>query len=103
MAGEFQLTAPRGGRPDIGLIDFMDSDFNSRPREGADKFFCRYRLKPVDFNSRPREGADYVTMTDWQLIKISTHGPARGPTSSSAVTGSNPSISTHGPARGPTM
>ena len=56
----FQLTAPQGGRHTA---------------------FDVSRTKTTDFNSRPREGADWHWDL-WQIVlsRISTHGPARGPT-----------------------
>ena len=122
----FQFTPPRGGkrarcpqlipsymisihapaRGQTGLHDLVldgQSNFNSRPREGANRFYRHLQRRPGDFNSRPREGANraschclYFTLLfqftpprggkpdhagrDKILQDISIHAPARGQT-----------------------
>ena len=56
----FQLTAPQGGRRRLWLASEDFNHFNSRPRKGADLFLLPFLRR---------------------LSVISTHGPARGPTS----------------------
>ena len=56
-------------------------NFNSRPREGADLSEMTARKPLSYFNSRPREGADFNSAAFQEISVISTHGPARGPTS----------------------
>ena len=122
----FQLTAPRGGRLSSSAFWIEYGSFQlTAPQGGRHTAFDVSRTKTTDFNSRPREGADWHWDL-WQIVlsRISTHGPARGPTliasrgfrplkfqltaprggrlSCSHDGRINFSISTHGPARGPT-
>ena len=82
IALSFQLTAPRGGR--------------------QTRYMGQHR-QTVYFNSRPREGADGDNQTAKDILEISTHGPARGPTKKRVKEVQREYISTHGPARGPTQ
>ena len=117
-------TQLRGGRHRRGKICTVWMYFNSRPREGADRFETHARCIRIYFNSRPREGADFSLICTLKSPLISTHGPARGPTTRymgqhrqtvyfnsrprEGADGDNQTakdileISTHGPARGPT-
>ena len=73
---------PREGADLVSLAisSSLVIDFNSRPREGADSTRTARTGWSWYFNSRPREGADgKFTVTD-VVLRISTHGPARGPT-----------------------
>ena len=66
-------------------------DFNSRPREGANKAGCPRWAPPGNFNSRPREGANpkptahagnhqifqFPPPRGGELLKICKAGPLR--------------------------
>ena len=55
----FQFPPPRGGeRRNLHDRDERASNFNSRPREGANEIRPGTRVSAGDFNSRPREGAN---------------------------------------------
>ena len=78
----FQLTAPRGGRLSSSAFWIEYGSFQlTAPQGGRHTAFDVSRTKTTDFNSRPREGADWHWDL-WQIVlsRISTHGPARGPT-----------------------
>ena len=80
VSAEFQLTAPRGGRRWALIVIPCHWQFQlTAPRGGRHLSSSGVRGQS-DFNSRPRKGADdlYIAERGWQ--QISTHGPARGPT-----------------------
>ena len=56
------------------------SNFNSRPREGANFIPKRSISAAFYFNSRPREGANQETRLSWCVLSISIPAPARGRT-----------------------
>ena len=61
VALRFQFPPPRGGELSLDTVDLLlQVDFNSRPREGANKLTGEVDYLVIDFNSRPREGANPV-------------------------------------------
>ena len=54
--------------------------FNSRTREGCDKFRIFVNASKRCFNSRTREGCDAVVPSEMSSQTVSIHAPARGAT-----------------------
>ena len=81
ISGYISTHGPARG-PTCCIPGFRDTvkDFNSRPREGADRLLLLVDHLTPYFNSRPREGADTICHIQLYQGSISTHGPARGPT-----------------------
>ena len=126
ICGAFQLTAPRGGRRTPNCVVKIHGCISTHgpargptmqaatkkialsfqltaPRGGRQTRYMGQHRQTVYFNSRPREGADKKSRNIVYYKKISTHGPARGPTITTVKRKEQQSISTHGPARGPTV
>ena len=57
----FQFPPPRGGELASARRWGKLSNFNSRPREGANTSYIIISVSIGDFNSRPREGANGIT------------------------------------------
>ena len=76
----FQFPPPRGGEqkpPDWWGVSL---NFNSRPREGANRSEGRSGWPRSYFNSRPREGANDFQLPAQAVQVISIPAPARGRT-----------------------
>ena len=82
--------------------DFAEN-FNSRPREGADEKHIHIVCKSKFQLTAPRGGRRKFCHFCRYSCRISTHGPARGPTFVDLLRSEFHIISTHGPARGPTQ
>ena len=80
---KFQFPPPRGGEPLLPPSPIRrPANFNSRPREGANKRKRKPRPCCLNFNSRPREGANTylrgVTMADKKFQFPPPRGGERG-------------------------
>ena len=79
----FQLTPPRGGRRYLHRAHAPHvRGFNSRPREGGDRFLSSVTFGPPVSTHAPARGAtgDQLIGDALQILDVSTHAPARGAT-----------------------
>ena len=84
LPARFQLTRPRGARPERNTILLLGTKVSTHaPARGATYAFRLMANFYDGFNSRAREGRDLRLL--WSLVKhwVSTHAPARGATTSS--------------------
>ena len=76
----FQFTHPGGVRQACAISDSEILSFNSRTREGCDRWYV-YAFRPHRcFNSRTREGCDPASCPQWCAGRVSIHAPGRGAT-----------------------
>ena len=104
LSSEISIPAPARGRtylPTSGRR--TESDFNSRPREGANHGHRDGRCRVPNFNSRPREGANQWQISAYQGQKYFNSRPREGANPSLSRVTAAMSISIPAPARGRTM
>ena len=81
---------------------WASTNFNSRPREGANREVIHYVLSTGNFNSRPREGANHDLHFPLQEVQYFNSRPREGANNQEQAPQAKRIISIPAPARGRT-